>query len=113
MGKYCLGQNFAKAQIGEALAVKKFTHTTAVVNEKGIPVCIPHEDCMLEVLSVAPELASHPVLGTLKPGQSVQYKIENSGKYGERDIITTKTGKTADLKDLAGSTFQITGEKHP
>ena len=42
----------------------------------------------------------------------MHYEIQGSGQ-SERDVITLKTGKIVNLRDLGSSTFQITGEKHP
>ena len=111
MGRYCLTQGkLATAKIGEELSIKQFPHTFAVVNGKGVPVCIPHEGCTLEMLTVDPNLAEHPVLSGLRPGQSVHYEIQGSGQQ-ERDVVTLPTGKIVNLHELKASTFQITGER--
>lgn len=90
---------FVKAQVGEVLHGKQFSHTFAVVTAQDQPVCIPHEGCTLQMLRVDPGLADHDALGDLRSGQSVSYRIEGSGK-DERDIITLKNGKIVDLKEL-------------
>lgn len=111
MGKYCLENGkFAQAQVGEVLAIQDFRHTTAVVNDRGIPVCIPHGGASLELVSVGLDLAQHPVLNGLRPGHSVHYEIVGAGQT-ERDVITLKTGEVTDLKELKGCTFQIVEEK--
>ncbi len=111
MGRYCLTEGkFATAKLGEELAIQQFPHTFAVVDRGGKPVCIPHGGCALELISVDPGLARHPVLAGLKSGQTVHYEIQGAGQQ-ERDVVTLKTGATADLRDLVGCTFQITEEK--
>lgn len=112
MGRYCLTNgSFVAAELGEELTIQMFPHTFAVVNERGQPVCIPHGGCTLELISVTPHLEQDAVLGILRPGQTVHYEIQGTGQQ-ERDIVTLKNGRIADLKDLNGCTFQITEEKH-
>ena len=60
MGRYCLTQGkLATAEIGEELSIKQFPLTFAVINREGMPVCIPHKGCTLEMLTVDPQLAEH------------------------------------------------------
>lgn len=111
MGKYCLTEGrFVRAQVGEELHIEQFQHTSAVANDKGQPVCIPHEGCTLELISVAPGLAQHPALGGLRSGQTVRYEIQGHGQT-EKDVVTLKNGRSVDLLELGSSTFQITEEK--
>ena len=113
MGAYCLARGiFVKAQVGEELHGNQFQHTFAVVNGAGQPVCIPHGGCSLQILTLDPALARHPVLDALRPGQTVHYRVEGSG-VAELDIVTLKSGEVVDLKDLGDSTYQITEEQDP
>lgn len=115
MGRYCLvAGRFAKALVGEELHIREFhvtatTATIAVANAEGKPVCIPHEGCTIELISVAPGLAQHPVLAGLRAGQTARYQIVGTGRT-EKDVVTLKDGKTVDLRRLEGCTFQITEE---
>jgi hypothetical protein len=114
MGAYCLTEGrFVKAAVGEVFGIKEFTHAGwVVVNQAGDPVCVPHDGAKLQMVTVAPRLAGHRVLRTLRAGQTVDYQIVNRNQAGkEQDVITTKTGKTADLGDLIGCTFVMTEEK--
>lgn len=111
MGANCLAVGcFVKAQVGEELRGHQFSHTFAVVNQQGKPVCIPHGGCTLELITVDPALAQHPVLSGLQPGQVVHYQILGTGRQ-EKDVITLKNGRVVDLKDLGASTYQITAER--
>ena len=111
MGAYCLEGQFVKAQVGEVLHIQQFPHKTiAVANAMNKPVCIPHDGCNLELITVDPGLAQHPVLAGLRSGQTVHHEIQGKGQ-NEKDVVTLKTGATADLKQLMGCTFQITEEK--
>ncbi len=114
MGRYCLVEGrFVEAQVGEELHIQQFPNTFAVVRSDGVPVCIPHDGCTVEFLTVVPGLDKHRVLRHLQPGQTAHYQILSSGKR-ERDVVTLKTGAIVDLKDLMGCcTFQITEEQHP
>lgn len=111
MGANCLAVGcFVNAQVGEELHGAQFTHTFAVVNGQGKPVCIPHGGCTLELLTVDAKLAQYPVLAGLRSGQTVHYQILGTGR-GEKDVVTLKSGEIVDLMDLGTSTYQITAEK--
>ena len=112
MGAYCHEKGlFRKAMVGEELHIAKIGRAKVVVGADGGAVCTSHEGGTLQVLSVAPALARHPVLKNLTEGQTVHYAVENAFHQGERDLVTTKNGETVDLMELQGCTFTIVEER--